>query len=131
MLTHRATYALARRQLLTDVLGDGAYRLAGVSEEEDVELVGVATSPEEVEVGDLFVCLKARVLAWTLCGHASREVAETDAPRVRRVPPRRLWLSARRLLLLVPTPCCWTTRPALMTRCAWWWRACTLPVLVV
>ena len=73
MLTHRATNALALRQLLTDVLGDGAYRLAGVSEEEDVELVGVATLPEEVEVGDLFVCLKARALLWSLPGIVSRE----------------------------------------------------------
>ena len=50
----------ARRQLLTDTLGETGYRLAGLSEEEDVELAGLATSPDAVEEGDLFMCLQAR-----------------------------------------------------------------------
>jgi hypothetical protein len=50
------------RQLLSDALGDSGYRLAGVGDDEDVELVGVATCVEEVDVGDLFVSLKARLL---------------------------------------------------------------------
>jgi hypothetical protein len=49
----------ARRQLLTDALGE-AYTLSGISEEEDIELVGIATDWQAVQEGDLFVCLKAR-----------------------------------------------------------------------
>jgi len=55
------------RQLLTDALSEGTYRLAGLSEEEDVELVGIATAPEDVEVGDLFVSLKVCFLACFPC----------------------------------------------------------------
>jgi hypothetical protein len=62
-----------RRQLLTDALGE-AYTLAGISEEEDIELVGIATDVEAVQEGDLFVCLKARV--WS----ASRDVTGVAHP---------------------------------------------------
>jgi hypothetical protein len=55
------------RQLLADALSEGTYRLAGLSEEEDVELVGIATAPEDVEVGDLFVSLKVCFLACISC----------------------------------------------------------------
>ena len=36
------------------------YTLAGLDEEEDIELVGITTHVDEVEEGDLFVCLQAR-----------------------------------------------------------------------